>query len=363
VDRPGRRGNRVLSPWPQWGDAGAATGIAAAAVTVLIVVVIRQNFRIEQLLSASRDERTKDAVDAESRRQALESVVRALEGRLKDYEQLLRSWETDRAQKFGALEKELTSAAQATLRLQDTTGKLTNILGNVKLRGQWGERMAEDIIRRAGLLESVNYLKQSQLAGSASKPDFTFLLPDGRSVNMDVKFPLDNYLKMVNAVSDTERDQASREFIRNARTRVKELQSRDYIDPAVKTLDFVLLFIPNEQVFGYIHEAAPEFMDEALVQKVVLCSPFTLYATLAVIRQAHQNFRVEKDMHKIIQDIEIFVKHYATFKVRFDEMEKLIGELDANFRDIREKSFKNIDVKIRHIDDYRKGHLPEVEQV
>ncbi len=324
-------------------------------IAVLVAVVVRQNARVEEFLRGTRDDRTKDAVDAESRRQSLEGAVRSLEGRLKEYEQLLRSWETDRAQKFGALEQELASASAATLKLQDTTGKLTNVLGNVKLRGQWGERMAEDIIRHAGLLEGVNYRKQTQLASSTTKPDITFLLPDGRSVNMDVKFPLDNYLKMVNAPSEFERDAASKEFIKNSKARVKELQTRDYINPAENTLDFVLLFIPNEQVFGYIHEAAPEFMDEALKQKVVLCSPFTLYATLAVIRQAHENFRFERDMRKIIQDIEIFVKHYAVFKERFLDMEKLIGDLDSNYRDIRDKNFKNLDAKIRHIDDFRKG--------
>lgn len=333
----------------------------AVIIAVLVAVVVRQNARVEELLRGSRDERTKDAVDAESRRQSLEGVVRSLEARLKDYEQQLRLWETDRAQKFGALEKELSAASQATLKLQDTTGKLTNVLGNVKLRGQWGERMAEDIIRHAGLLEGVNYRKQTQLASSTTKPDITFLLPDGRSVNMDVKFPLDNYLKMVNALSDMERDTAAKEFIKNAKARVKELQTRDYINPAENTLDFVLLFIPNEQVFGFIHEAAPEFMDEALKQKVVLCSPFTLYATLAVIRQAHENFRFERDMKKIIQDIEIFVKHYATFKERFADMEKLIADLDSNYRDIREKSFKNIDTKIRHIEEFKQGHLSITE--
>jgi DNA recombination protein RmuC len=334
-------------------------GALGLVAVILGAFVIWQNARVAELMRARLEDRTKDTVDAESRRQALESALRSVEGRLKEHEGLLRSWETDRAEKFGALEKELGAAAAATLKLQDTTGKLTNVLGNVKLRGQWGERMAEDIIRHAGLLEGVNFRKQTQLSSAAGKPDITFLLPGGRSVNMDVKFPLDNYLKMVNAPSDMERDAAAKDFLKNARARVKELQTRDYINPAEDTLDFVLLFIPNEQVFGYIHEIAPEFMDEALRQKVVLCSPFTLYAMLAVIRQAHENFRFERDMRKIIQDIEIFVKHYVTFKDRFAEMEKLIADLDANYRDIKEKSFKNIDVKIRHIDEFKKGQLPE----
>ncbi|MFH0752988.1 MAG: DNA recombination protein RmuC [Candidatus Omnitrophota bacterium] len=338
--------------------------VMALGAGFFLWVILRQNARIEELLRSTREQMdarrqadAQGAADESVRRQSLESTVRSLEGRLKDYELMLRNWETDRAQKFGAIEKELSTAAQATFRLQEATGRLNNVLGNVKLRGQWGERMAEDIIRHAGLLEGVNYRKQVQLASSTTKPDITFLLPDGRSVNMDVKFPLDNYLKMVNAASDLERDLLAKEFIKNARARVRELQTRDYINPAENTLDFVMLFIPNEQVFGYIHEVAPEFMDEALKQKVVLCSPFTLYATLAVIRQAHEHFRFERDMRKIIQDIEIFVKHYMTFKDRFVGFEKLIADLDQNYRDIREKSFKNIDVKIRHIEEFRKGHL------
>ncbi len=338
-----------------------------ALAAVFAVVIVRQNARIEELLRAAREQLqlrgVQESQEDALRRQSLEGAVGSLDTRLKEYEQMLRSWEMDRAVKFGAIEKELGAAAQATTRLQDTTGKLTNILGNVKLRGQWGERMAEDIIRHAGLIEGVNYRKQAQMTSSTGKPDITFLLPGGRSVNMDVKFPLDNYLKMVNAVSDMERETFSRDFIRNARARVKELQSREYINPAEHTLDFVMLFIPNEQVFGYIHEAAPEFMDEALKQKVVLCSPFTLYATLAVIRQAHENFRFERDMRKIIQDIEIFMKHYATFKERFKDMERLIMDLEANFRDISDKSFKNIDVKIRHIEEFRKGQLPASDDV
>ncbi|MBF0619579.1 MAG: DNA recombination protein RmuC [Candidatus Omnitrophica bacterium] len=336
-----------------------ALGVLAVVVIAAAFVVFLQHTRVEAALRQAREQALADQargnVDQESRRQALESAIRGLEGRLKEYDGLLREWEKDRAQKFGQLERELSNAAQATTKLQDTTGKLSNILGNVKLRGQWGERMAEDIIGYAGLLENVNFQKQVQMASSATRPDFIFLLPGGRKVTMDVKFPLDNYLKVVNATSDLERDMAQKEFFKNVRARVKELQSRDYVNPQENTLDFVLLFIPNEQVFAFIHEQEPGIMDEALKQKVVLCSPFTLYAMLAVIRQAHENFRYEKDLRKIIQSVDQFVGYYETFKGRFEEIGKRIEDLGTIYADVREKSFKNLDVKIRHIDELKKG--------
>ncbi len=339
-------------------------GIAACVILALAVLILRQNSRIEEMLRVTADqsksEQARSLVSEETRRMALEGLVRSLEEKLKTYQDLLRQWENDRATKFGQIEKELSNASQATLRLSDTTGKLTNILGNVKLRGQWGERMAEDIVSYAGLLEGINYLKQTAQASSSTRPDFIFLLPDGKKLNMDVKFPLDNYLKMANAASDLERDAAKKDFFKNVRARMKELQSREYINPAENTLDFVLLFIPNEQVFAFIHEAEPGIMDEALKEKILLCSPFTLYAILSVVRQAHEHFRFEKDIKKILSHIDLFTKHFDTFKTRFEDIGALIRKLEEKYTDVRDVSFKNVDTKLRHIEEYRKGRLENV---
>ena len=146
-----------------------------------------------------------------------------------------------------------------------------------------------------------------------------------------------------------------KEFIKNVKDRIKEIQNRDYINPSENTLDFVLLFIPNEQVFGLIQEKMPDVMDFALKQKVVLCSPFTLYAMLSVIRQAHEHFRFEKDIKKIIELIEGFTKDYELFKNRFADLGALIDKLSGQYAEINDKSFKKLDGKIQRIEDYKKG--------
>src|SRR3989442_690290 len=83
----------------------------------------------------------------------------------------------------------------------EPTRKLREALSSSKARGQGGERMAEDVLRLAGLLEGVNYRKQTTIDG-AGRPDYTFLLPNGRVMHMDVKFPLDNYVRHLEAGSD-----------------------------------------------------------------------------------------------------------------------------------------------------------------
>ena len=345
------------------GIVGIFVLITSMAVLVFFMrKQITQEMRLaqEQILQTARQQmelsQGEAASQLEMRKQAIEHTVAGLKEELGKYQQMLRESEQGSARKFGSLENELKNAHQATQSLAETTVKLNNILGNVKLRGQWGERMAEDIIRYAGLIENVNYLKQNVNA-SATKPDYTFLLPQGHCINMDVKFPLDNYLNMVNASRQEEKDSYEKEFIKNVKDRIKEIQNRDYINPSENTLDFVLLFIPNEQVFGLIQEKMPDVMDFALKQKVVLCSPFTLYAMLSVIRQAHEHFRFEKDIKKIIELIEGFTKDYELFKNRFTELGSLIDKLSGQYEDINDKSFKKLDGKIQRIEDHKKGHL------
>lgn len=339
--------------------------VLIATMIVLINVMRKQithEMRLaqEQILQTAKTQMElahgQAASSLELRKQAIDHTVAGLKEELGKYQQMLRESEGDRTRKFGHLENELKNASSATLKLQETTSRLNNILGNVKLRGQWGERMAEDIIRYAGLIEHVNYDKQS-VNTSLTKPDFTFHLPEGSRINMDVKFPLDNYLNMVNADEQMQKDTYEKEFIRNVKDRIKEIQNRDYINPAENTMDFVLLFIPNEQVFALIQEKMPDVMDVALKQKVVLCSPFTLYAMLSVIRQAHEHFRFEKDIKKIIELIEGFTKDYELFKTRFVDLGNLLTKLSGQYADISDKSFKKLDGKIQRIQEHKDGSL------
>ena len=193
-----------------------------------------------------------------------------------------------------------TNTAEQTGKLQETTGQLKAALASTKARGQWGERMAEDVLRLAGFIEGVNYRKQKTLETVGTRPDYTFLLPQDLTVNMDVKFPLDNYMRYLDADGETDKERHKNQFIKDVRRRIKEVTTREYINPAENTVDYVIVFIPNEQVYAFINENDSSVLDEALKHKVILCSPITLYAVLAVIRQAVDNFNLEKTAAQIM---------------------------------------------------------------
>lgn len=300
-------------------------------------------------------ERVKSQAELDEKRVAVESAVAKLSDQLKGYEKLMREFEAERGAKYGSLEKGLKDASETTQKLAATTEGLRALLDNSRARGQWGERMADDILRAAGLQENIQYLKNRAQETSASRPDFTFLLPDGHRLNMDVKFPLDNYLRFSNAATDEEREGHRAQFLRDVKNRIKEIQKRDYINPAENTLDYVLLFIPNEQVYGFIHEAAPGLVDEALAQKVVLCSPFTLYAVLSVVRQSFDNFHFAQATQEVLALISNFAAVYEKFRERFHKLGDELDKTRAAYDEIAQTSFKRLDSAVAKIDKARKG--------
>lgn len=207
-----------------------------------------------------------------------------------------------------------------TSKLKDTTEHLGRALASSKKRGEWGERMAEDIIRLVGMVEGINYTRQKTLENAPGRPDYTFLLPNDLKVNMDVKFPLDNFTHYLDAENDNDRKRYRDELLKNTKIMIRQVTSREYINPAENTVDYVIMFIPNEQVYGFIQESDATIMDEALKQKVILCSPFTLYAVLAIIRQTIENFNLERTASEILKLLAEFSKQWKVYKDRFKAM-------------------------------------------
>ena len=131
-----------------------------------------------------------------------------------------------------------------------------------------------------------------------------------------------NYLKVLDAGDEEAARAATGQFLRDVRSRVKEVTTRAYISPAEGTVDFVLVFIPNEQMYGFIHEHDPALMDDALERKVVLCSPLSLYAILGVIRQAAESARIEKASQQILTLLAAFRTQWSKYVEVMDRMGK-----------------------------------------
>jgi DNA recombination protein RmuC len=341
--------------------ASSVQGVVQSALNEALSVLNEQSRRdreesiklaADRVAEASSERLGKSAKDIDT---SLRSVQESLSQRMQQMDVEIKRLHDQNAEKFGNVDRAVND-------LVKRTSDLNNVLSSSQARGQWGERMAEDMLRAAGFIEGANYKKQNTIEGGG-RPDYTFMMPPDRVLYMDVKFPMDSYTAFVAAVDQTSRDSLKKDFITAVRARVTELQKRDYaVVTTEHSLDYVLLFVPNESITGFIHEADPNLIDWALAQKVVLCSPLNLYAFLVVIRQATESFHTEQAashmmqlMNKFKVQWEKYVKSLDQVKKSFDKMQ---GELDVLTVGAR---YKKLAGEVKKIDDLRKQqNVPEL---
>ena len=300
--------------------------------------------------------------EMQGNRMLIDQQLQNMKNELGKVTDLVQKFEKDREAKFGQLTTEIRTIGEQAAALTSSTSTLRQALANSRSRGQWGERMAEDILRLMGFIEGVNYEKQRGIEGSSSRPDFVFYLPGESRINMDVKFPLDNYLRYVESESDTDKAGYQQAFLRDVRSKINEISSRDYIDPRQGTVDYVLLFIPNESVYSFIHESDQQLLDTALQKKVIWCSPLTLYCVLAVVRQAVENFAVEKASSEIISLMGTFREQWGKFLGQMGTLGNRLRSAQNAFDDLSGTRRRVLERPLEKIEELRRRRgLPVAE--
>lgn len=302
--------------------------------------------------------------DLDTKKQLIDQQLHLMQTELKKVNDLVTTLDKNRAASFSTLTDQLAKSHQQVEVLRQTTADLKSTLSNSRIRGQWGERMAEDVLRLAGFVEKTNYTKQARLEGAETagkpRPDFTFLLPGNRVVHMDVKFPLDQYLAYVEATDDPTREAAKTAFLREARNRVKETAKRTYASFTEKdsetSLDYTLVFIPNEQVYSFLMEHDRDLLDTAMASKVILCSPTTLFAILSVIRQAMDNFQLQHTMGDAMKILSDFRKQWDLFTDDFTKLSQRFAAMAKDFTAIETTRYKGME---RHLGRLENLKLPE----
>jgi len=337
---------------------GFVVGVAVGAGIALAVSGVRARAnrqRMRDTFAALAGE----ALDANARRLAeatgatldskkalIDQALQAVNDRLAEVAGYLQRVEADRKQDFGSL-----SASVAAL--STTAGELHQVLASTQRRGAWGERMAQDVLRLAGLEENVNYTKQSAADAESGRPDFTFLLPNNLKVNMDVKFPLEAYKAWLDAPSDPQRQAQRTALVAAVRGHVRAVAARGYIDPSVPTVPYVIVFLPSEQILSLALSAQPDLADEALQRKVVLTSPLTLFAMLAVIRQAAEHANITKTADEVIHVLAEFTKQWKLYNEEFEKLGRQIEAAARQYEAIRSTRSNMLEKPLSRLDQLR----------
>ncbi len=309
----------------------------------------------EQFLTLAEDklkEKSRENVQAlENKKELIDNTLNQIKSEMDKVEGLITTLEKDRVEKFGELTQRIRDHAAQTELLTKLTGDLNSVLTDTRVRGQWGQRIAEDILNLVGMVENIDFVQQKQIQDSRNRPDFTFILPGGKKVNMDAKFPLNNFISYVESDNQSDRDNYMKEYINDARKSIKSVTTRDYINIEQSTLDFVIVFIPHEQGYAFLMENDRSFMDYALKLKVIVCSPWTLYAILAIMKKSIEDFKTAESANEIIGILKNFNKQWGLFAEALDGLGKKIESTHNEFDKISTTRKNQLEKYLTQIDE------------
>ncbi len=309
-----------------------------AAVTYFLLKNKQSDFSsvTEQLTNLAREklgsEKEIIKTDLEGKKDAIKQLVDEIRLQLKETDRSLRQSENERISNFAELKKELEQHKQLAHELRGSTDELKNVLSNNQTRGQFGERIAEDLLKMAGFVINQDYFVQP--VSQEGRPDFTIVLPDKTKVNIDVKFPYQNLQKSAEAKNAEDKKRYFALFQQDVRKKIKDIATRDYINPNDKTVDFAVAFIPNEMIFSYIYERSNDIWEEAMAKKVVLAGPYSFVALLRLIKQAHSNFQMQTNIHGIIQLVQKFRQEYEKFSTKLDSLGNQLQTLGKTYEEV-----------------------------
>ena len=350
-----------------WFVVGFVSGVVIGAAVVLAVTLVRSRAADRQMRDAFAA-LAGEALDANARRlteqaaatldgkkELIDQAVKATNERVEQVRQFLQRIEADRKQDFGKLASSVSS-------LSATAGELHKMLASTQRRGAWGERMAADVLRLAGLQEGVNYSRQSADQAEAGRPDFTFFLPNDLKANMDVKFPLERYKSYLDAETDEARAAELKELIRAVRGHIDAVSKRGYIDPNVPTVPYVIVFIPSEQIYTLVLDAQADLIDEALAKKIVLASPLTLYAMLAVMRQAAENANLMKTADEVLKLLGEFYRQWGRYNEELDRLGQRIQQAASQYDAVRTTRTNMLQRPLERIEELRRSRALPTEQ-
>jgi DNA recombination protein RmuC len=240
-------------------------------------------------------------------------------------EQVYHTESKDRA----SLLTEVRNLHRASDKINQEAENLAKALkGDKKLQGNWGELVLERVLDESGLRRDHEYTLQATRrteSGDARRPDVIIHLPDEKDIVVDSKVSLAAYERAVAAEEDTVREGFLRQHVNDLRAQVKRLSEQEYHRLlGVRSLDFVLLFVPIESAFMLAMEADQGLFTEAFNKRIVIVSPTTLLMTLRII---HNVWRYEKQTKNAQEIARRAGALYDKLRLVMEDMVKLGGVL------------------------------------
>lgn len=231
---------------------------------------------------------------------------------------------------------EVNSKIQSISSIETSMKSIKDVFLKNKNRGELGEFSLETILQNIlGSSNSKIWDKQVTLKGDESNNiiDFIIRVDDKLKIGIDSKFPVENYLKIIN--------EENKDIIRNQMG-----EFRNIIIDIVKSVDkkymnkdgitTILIFIPSENIFNFIIDNYYEIVNHASNRSIHFCSPGNIGITLMSFKELNSKYKIESNIKNISDKLRIIKTDMEKWNVKYLKLKK-------SFENIYEINFKDVD--------------------
>jgi DNA recombination protein RmuC len=299
---------------------------------------------------------------------AAETLVKPMREALERVTGQVQALERERGQAYGRLTALVEHMAGTQEKLQAEAGNLARALRSPTARGRWGELQLRRVVELAGMVERCDFDVQETLRHSGNerlRPDMVVKLPGGRHVAVDAKVPLEAYLDALEAKTDEAQRERLAAHAAHVRGHVHKLAAKEYWAALAGSPEFVVMFLPNEAIYGAALEQMPSLIEDAMSRRVLIATPTTLIALLQTVHFGWRQELLAENAKQVSEQGRVLYERLSKMVEHWDKVGQTLGRATDHFNAAVASFETRVMPSVRKLEDLGAGaaKTPSLSQI
>ena len=306
----------------------------------LIQIREKLNLEFKNLANEILEEKSKKFT--EQNKNNLDEILKPLSDKIKDFEKKVEDTYVNETKQRFSLQEEVKRLAELSTAVKNEANSLTKALkGESKTQGNWGEVILESILEKTGLRKGEEYSVQESFTlpdGKRFQPDVIVHYPGNRSIVIDSKVSLTAYERFVSSEDEEEKAAQLKAHLLSVKNHINELSDKNYEDlEEVKSLDFVMLFMPIEPAYLLAIQNDLQLWTYAYEKRILLISPTNLVAVLKMIESIWKQEYQSRNVLEIARQGGALYDDFILLSERLIKLGRKIDDASEHYKDTMKK--------------------------